>query len=229
MPRENADMEQSPLALDILNRLGQYEAASRLEIGGGICLWHYAPYRLTNDVDAWWEEPHEQSQAAIEQVLQGVALDRGLDVSHRVQASDQSWDLKRQGKTIFAFQIARKTRRVEPSVASPWGHLRLESLRENVANKMAALVQRGAPRDMLDIAQVLQRGLLSASECWRLWQDKNPGTSLTEAKSSVLKYVNALEARRPLAQIQDIEEREMAESTRILVRKFAREGAPHEH
>ena len=214
-------MEQSPLALEILGRLGQYEAAAHIEIGGGICLWYYAPYRQTNDVDAWWSEPQPESQTAIDLVLQKVAIDHGLELSHREQASYQSWDLKRQRKTVFAFQIARKIRRVEPAVASPWGHLRLESLGENVANKMTALAQRGAPRDMLDIAEVLTRGLLDEQSCWRLWQDKNPDKSREEARSNILKYLSALEARRPLIQIDDVGARKNAEATRCLIRSFA--------
>lgn len=219
-----SNLEQSPLALEILGRLGKLEAAREIEIGGGICLWHYLPYRRTNDVDAWWSEAREDSRAAIESVLQSVAREHGLELSRRVQSSYQSWDLKRQGKTVFAFQIAQKIRRLEPSVASPWGYLRLESLRENVANKMSALVQRGAPRDMLDIAQVLRKGLVNFRECWQLWQAKNPGFSVEEARSSLLKHLNALEARRPLAKIQDPKEREMADTTRELIRNFAGVG-----
>ena len=120
---ETTSVEQSVLALDILNRLGRYEAASNIEIGGGICLWHYVPYRRTNDVDARWAEPDEDSLVAIESVLKNVADDNGLDLSRRTQGSYQSWDLKKQGKMVFAFQIARKIRRIEPAVVSPWGHL----------------------------------------------------------------------------------------------------------
>lgn len=214
-------MEQSPLALEILRQLGSHEAAREIEIGGGICLWHYMPYRRTNDVDAWWSEVLPESQAAIEQVMHEIATASGLVLSHRNQAAYQSWDLKQHDKTVFAFQIARKTRRLEPSVASPWGHLRLETLRENLGNKMTALVQRGAPRDMLDVTEVLRRGLLNSQECWELWQGKNPDRSAEEAGATLLKSLGALESRRPLAEIVDLDEREKARSTRAMIRDLA--------
>ena len=44
------------------------------------------------------------------------------------------------------------------------------------------------------------------------------------AKSNILSYLNALEARRPLIGIQEVAKREAAQATRNFVRKFA-EGA----
>ena len=220
-------MEQSPLAFEILKELGRYEASRHIEIGGGICLWHYLPYRRTNDLDAWWVEPNQEAISAIDRSLTAVADEHEFEMSHRTQGSYQSWDLKNQRKTVFAFQIARKVSRIEPTLESPWGYLKLESFRENIANKMTALVQRGAPRDMLDISQVMTRGLLSARECWRLWREKNPSQDLEEAQSSILKYLNALEARRPLTSVEDPGERKAAWATRMSIRQFAEEAPLH--
>lgn len=46
----------------------------------------------------------------------------------------------------------------------------IETVRDNVASKMNALVDRGAPRDFLDIRAVIVKGLVSVEECWALWQ-----------------------------------------------------------
>jgi len=35
---------------------------------------------------------------------------------------------------------------------------------------MVALVERGAPRDFLDIYTVCQAGLVTLEECWELWR-----------------------------------------------------------
>lgn len=67
-----------------------HEAAGAIEIGGGICLWHYVPYRKTNDVDAWWSEAAPEAQAAIESVMAEIAREHGLELGHRAQSSYQS-------------------------------------------------------------------------------------------------------------------------------------------
>lgn len=121
---------------------------------------------------------------------------------------------------MFTFQIARKLRRVEPPLASPWGGLQIESLREDIANKMTALVQRGAPRDSVEIATILQSGLLTDTECWGLWVLKNPEFPLRLAKGNVLKYLGGLEARRPLSSIGSAAEAEAARSVRTTIREF---------
>lgn len=209
--------------MELLTLLGEEEAAGGIEIGGGIALWHYSPHRQTNDIDARWPKENEACREAISRVVANVADRHGLEVFHRAQSGYESWDLKRSAKTVFAFQIARKSRRLEPPLPSPWGRLQMESLRENIANKMTALVQRGAPRDFLDIAAVLRKGLLAARDCWSLWQEKNPDFSVKLGRANILKYLNALEARRPLATILDDSEREQARATRELIRGFVEE------
>ena len=42
---------------------------------------------------------------------------------------------------------------------------------------MNALVNRGAPRDFLDIHAVVEADLLTPARCWELWQAKNPGAA----------------------------------------------------
>ena len=211
----------SPLVWSILENLGSQPAADEIEIGGGIALWHYSPHRQTNDIDAWWTHESAAAAAAIQQTMAAIALEEGLGLVHRSQAGYQSWDLKKAGRTIFAFQIARKATRVDPLAPAKWGSLRMETFSENLANKMTALAQRGAPRDILDVATVLKAGLISPEECWRLWQRKHPGLAVQVAQANVLKYLNALAARKPLQSILDGEQRAQASENREVIRQLA--------
>ncbi len=212
--------ELPPITWSILELLGQEEAAADLEIGGGIALWHYSPHRSTNAIDARWLEESEGARNAIHRTMEAVAASYSLELSHRSQPGYESWDLKKHGKAVFAFQVARKSIRVEPGKAT-WGHLRMESFSENLASKMNALVQRGAPRDILDVATVLKLGLASSHECWRLWKRKRQDVPLLAAQANVLKYLNALEARRPLNSITDPHERALAQESRASIRSLA--------
>ncbi|MCW5867845.1 MAG: nucleotidyl transferase AbiEii/AbiGii toxin family protein [Candidatus Eremiobacteraeota bacterium] len=209
------------LALSILHSLGQEEGAEHLEVGGGIALWHYTPHRSTNDIDAWWLQENSDSRAAIQRTMEKVSAENGLDLSSRSQAGCTSWDLKKAGKVVFAFQVAPKTARVEPPGPARWGRLRMETLAENLSNKMNALVQRGAPRDIVDVATVLRLGLFTADELWTLWQRKRPELSVALGQANILKYLNALESRRPLESIADLQERRSAEQNRATIRGLA--------
>jgi len=210
----------NPLAAQLLENLGTRSASSQLEIGGGIALWHYAPYRETNDVDLWWKVPSEDARDAINSAATQVAGEHGLTLAHRAQTGYESWDLKRQNKSVFAVQIARKLDRVEPPLVSRWGNLLIESLGENVSNKMAALVGRGAPRDLLDIATLVRSGQVEPSECWRLWAAKPQRVSLAAARSAVLGHLESLEGRRPLGSIVDDAARGEAELVRRVIREL---------
>jgi hypothetical protein len=216
--------ELSPLAAELLTSLGSTNSSAALEIGGGIALWTYSPHRKTNDIDAWWKEPYLECRKAIEASVALVAANNELTWSHRSQSGSESWDLRRESKTVFAFQVAIKTRPVESPLPSVWGALKIESLRENLANKMSALVQRGAPRDLVDIATLLRKSLTRESECWTLWRLKNPEFSIAAAKSTILKHLSSLASRRPLTAILDAEERHRAETVRKMVQRLAEAG-----
>ncbi len=210
-----------PLARSILELLGQQEGARDLEIGGGVALWHYSPHRSTNDIDAWWLVESDRARVAIQQTMEQVSAQNGLELSHRSQSGYDSWDLKREGKTVFAFQVARKSQRVEAPGPVHWGQLRMETLRENLANKMNALIQRGAPRDIVDVAIVLKSGMLTAADCWSLLVKKRPDLSVLTAQANILKVLNALEARKPLGSIADSQERTFAAANRATIRELA--------
>jgi predicted nucleotidyltransferase component of viral defense system len=60
--------------------------------------------------------------------------------------------------------------RLEESILAGWIDVPLDSLADLLASKMNALVERGTPRDFLDVYTVCQAELLSMNECWSLWR-----------------------------------------------------------
>jgi hypothetical protein len=79
---------------------------------------------------------------------------------------------------------------------------------------MNALVNRGAPCDLLDIKHVADEGLLSVADSWALWAKKNPGQTIESARQKVLLTLEILEARRLLDAISDSGERARAKEVR---------------
>jgi hypothetical protein len=90
----------------------------------------------------------------------------------------------------------------------------IETLRDNVGAKMNALVDRGAPRDFVDIERVVTSGLVSSSQCWGLWSEKNSGAPIEAARQKVMFHLAALESRRPLESIADTHERQETQKRR---------------
>ena len=68
---------------------------------------------------------------------------------------------------------------------------------------MNALVNRGAPRDFIDIFNLCHRGGLTADDCWKVWQAKNPGRPLEQGVAAARTRLQEIESRRPLESIGD--------------------------
>jgi predicted nucleotidyltransferase component of viral defense system len=81
-----------------------------------------------------------------------------------------SVELQQDGRTVFSFQVARRSAHLEEPISAGWIEVPLDSLADLVSSKMVALVERGAPRDFLDIYTLCQAGLLSVADCWALWR-----------------------------------------------------------
>ncbi len=220
-PERPSDID--PLAEALLTQLQSYPAARHIVLGGYFALKHYFDYRVTHDVDAWWaeesrESDREQARAALKAVLESLANEKGLTVKRRRFGDTESWELLRAGTKIFSFQIASRTLRLEPSVPSPWPPLLIETFVDNVASKMNALVQRGAPRDFADIRQLVTAGHLTPAECWDLWRRKNPDLNPVDARAEVGRHLHEIELRRPLDTLTDPAQREQAWQTRTWFR-----------
>ncbi|HEY3241852.1 MAG TPA: nucleotidyl transferase AbiEii/AbiGii toxin family protein [Phycisphaerae bacterium] len=210
-PPENLD----PLAEKILRALAGQPQAAEIVLGGYLALQHYLNYRQTRDIDAWWRQrASPEAERAILAAMQRVAADEGLEVRERRFGETLSVELVRQGQKRFSFQIAVRTIALEPALVSAWPPILIETLADNIGSKMNALVERGAPRDFLDIRNVVQQGLVQVVDCWQLWTRKNPGEDVDAARQKALLHLSALDTRRPLASIKDVTERDEARRTR---------------
>jgi len=204
-----------PLADRVLRELATRPEAAEIVLGGYVALQHHVDYRRTHDIDAWWRGRASQAaETAITAAMQKVADDEGLQVRQRRFGDTLSVEFIRLGRKHFSFQISVRSVSLEPPVTSAWPPILIETLADNIGSKMNALVDRGAPRDFLDVKTVVQRGLVQAAECWQLWSKKNPHERVESGKQKVLLHLSMLEMRRPLAMISDSAEREHARLTR---------------
>ncbi len=204
----------------VLSLLSGKVEAAEIVLGGYFALQHYAGYRRTHDIDAWWKT---RASAAAEQVIraamQQVANEEGYELKERKFGETVSFEMTRGGRKEFSFQISVRSVELEPPVASAWPPIFIETLADNVASKMNALVDRGAPRDFTDIKHVIDEGLVTVEGAWNLWCRKNAGGPSEAAKQKVLLHLAGLEGRRPLASIRDGAERERARETREWFRR----------
>lgn len=216
-PRVPASLH--PLAREILNELRARPAAKEIVLGGGVALQHYCEFRSTVDLDAWWaKDARPETEALINEVMTTVAARHRLEVDVRQWRETQSYELKENNKKRFSFQIALRSVQLEPASDSEWAPVKLESFRDNLAAKMTALVDRGAPRDFLDVREVCYRDLAEVDECWQAWAQKNPASNAMDARLRVLHHLEQLESRRPLEIISSAEERERAREVRSWMR-----------
>jgi Nucleotidyl transferase AbiEii toxin, Type IV TA system len=212
--------ELNALAADVLDKLRGQPAAEHIILGGGVALQHYCPYRTTVDLDAWWRDrARKDTEGLLEQVLTAVGQERGLTYQRRSFGDTQSFELLRESKKVFTVQIAVRSLALDDPLPSAWAPVAIETFQDNLGSKMNALIGRGAPRDFTDVFEVCRRGMARPEDCWSLWQQKNPGQSLGEAKSRVLLHLEQIAARRPLETLSDPAERQRAEELRAWVQR----------
>jgi hypothetical protein len=214
-----------PLAARILDRLVGVPEAGEIVLGGYLALQHHLDYRRTHDIDAWWRyRSTPAAEHAITAAVRQIAEREGLELRVDRFGETLSITLLRAGRKCFAFQIADRTVQLEPPQPSAWPPVLIESLADTIGSKMNALVDRGAPRDFLDIRSVVRARLTTAVDCWRLWSRKNPGQPTSPAKQKVLHHLQALETRRPLESITDpAEQRRASELREWFRREFLRD------
>lgn len=189
-----------------------------ISLGGAFGLLHYLDHRPTHDVDAWWSEGVSNAQRRrVVELISGVLADHG-DLSIREWGDVCSLELRREKNTVFSFQIADRSVQLEKSVPSPWTDVQIDSLNDLIASKMVALVERGAPRDFLDIFAVCKAKIAIPQECWQLWhlrQERSGGsTSRSRATLAITTSLSRIELRRPLISIENQQQRDEAERTR---------------
>jgi hypothetical protein len=195
----------------LLESLAGHAEAAEIVIGGGVALGHYLEYRDTVDLDAWWRaEPRADVLAFLEAAMQALASRHGLEYRRRSWGETESLELLRDDLKQFSFQISRRTRFLDDAIPSRWPPVAVETLRDNVASKMTALVQRGAPRDFLDVYHVCTRDVMTTNDCWTAFTEKNPDIAIDEARRKIIARLAMIEATRPLDTIQPEEAREQA-------------------
>jgi hypothetical protein len=205
----------SPYARACLEAIASKDLGAYVSLGGAFGLAHYIEYRSTNDVDAWWREPvpGEARDAVIRSVEEAL---RGFGgVRKRSWGDVTSVELEREGKTIFSFQIARRSAHVDEPMVGAWpGGIGIDSLDELIAGKMKALVERGAPRDFRDIYTICQAQYADVEHCWDLWTLRqrlsHEDTDRERAHIAIRSHLARLEAVRPLESIPDVEPRTRA-------------------
>jgi hypothetical protein len=215
-----------PRADHILTLLTGKQEASEIVLGGYFALQHYLDYRRTHDIDAWWKTRAVSStERVIREAMQRVAAEEGCKLEHRLFGETVSLELIKAGRRQFTFQIAVRSVALEEPVTSAWPPILIETITDNIASKMNALVDRGAPRDFTDIQRLADEGLVTTDVAWNLWTRKNPGSPAEPAKTKVLLHLTALESRRPLESISDDTERKRVRETREW---FKREFLKHD-
>jgi hypothetical protein len=140
-----------------------------------------------------------------------MALRHGLQ---RRWGETESFELLQGQGKVFSFQISSRTQYLDEPRLARWTPVLIETLRDNGASKMIALVERGAPRDLRDIYELCQREMLTVAECWQLWRDRNPGRDDREGRDKVLFHVERLELQRPLDTITPPADRANAAAVR---------------
>jgi len=208
----------SPYARACLEALVKANLAVRISLGGALGLFHYIDYRLTRDVDAWWSETvTEKQRQAVVQLLETTLSDFG-SVRVRAWGDVVSVELSQQGKTVFSFKIAARSVLLEEPVLAGWIDIPLDSLADLAASKMTALVERGAPRDFLDIFTICQAGLLSMGECWALWRRRQTlagnDADAARARLAIETHLERIALQRPLEKIPDLQQRLQARQLR---------------
>jgi len=210
-----ARMTIDPLAESILKELARQPGSEQIVLGGYFALRHHIDYRTTHDIDAWWKSRSDvHAEAAIRTAMKSVADAKGLQLTERRFGETVSFELSQGKMRVFSFQVAVRSVELEPPQASAWPPILIETLTDNVASKMNALVDRGAPRDFTDIFQVVSAGLMRSSACWDLWVRKNVGQAPELGKQKVMVHLAGLEQRRPLSSITEDAEKERAASLR---------------
>ncbi len=226
-PKQPAHL--SPYARACLDALVKADFAKHISLGGAFGLFHYLDYRSTHDVDAWWSDATtERQRQAVVSALE-IALSEFGSVSVRSWGDVASVELIRDNKAVFSFQIAARSSRIQESISAGWIDVPLDSLPDLVASKMVALVERGAPRDFLDIYSLCKARLLNADECWELWRQRQElsgnDKDASRARLAIETHLERIGLHRPLENIADADQREQAHQVRGMVcQRFPESG-----
>ena len=211
----------SPFAISCLKTLSEAGLGKTISLGGAFGLNYYHAYRVTHDIDAWWnDDGGDDSKDAVITCLMEALKPYG-DVKIRKWNDVVSIELTPPEKkhVEFSFQIARRSARLtEPTPLPGIESLQLDSLIDLIASKMTALVERGAPRDFLDIFSLCHTDLITPHRCWELWRQRQEMISehadFDRARTAIQTHLARLAVSRPLHTISEPGDRVQAETIR---------------
>lgn len=207
---------EAAACLDALSASG---LGRHISLGGAFGLAHYLDYRGTHDVDAWWQASATSDlRSRIIETLERALAPFG-EIHTRRWGDVTSIELSSgRARAGFSFQIADRSVQLAASSESAWPGIALDAFEDLVASKMAALLQRGAPRDLLDVYTICDKRLIEAAECWRLWirRERAAGQDADRARArlAIQTHLERLDQVRPLQSIADAAERAAAERLR---------------
>ncbi len=201
-----------------LESIATHYLGDKLSLGGAFGLLHYLDYRPTHDVDAWWvPETTPAEQEAVLTVIEDTLTQFG-PVNRRAWGDVVSIELLQKKQVVFSFQIAHRSAQLHPPTSAGWTTVLLDSLADLIASKMVALVERGAPRDFRDIYQVCQEKLVTPTQCWQWWEQRQKlagsDTDHYRARLAVETHLSRIMQHRPLAGIDDPGQRVAAQQVR---------------
>lgn len=200
LPRKPEDLD--PFVVSFLQRLGVAPEAAQFVLGGYFALKHYLDYRATADVDAWWLEREDHKALDVARsAFTATAEQYGFSVRERAWGETHSLEAFNGDNKVFSFQVAVRSVAIDSPLDSPWGHFKIETLDDNLASKMVALVARGAPRDFVDVKTAVDKGFASITHCWQLWVQKNRDADIEDAIGRVLTHLARIESRIPLQDV----------------------------
>lgn len=192
-------------AQECLNALAHAGLGRYVSLGGAFGLAHYYEYRSTHDLDAWWtNEATREARAQVVTIIEQTLASFG-QTRTRAWGDVVSVELRHAGRTTFSFQIAARSALLRDEVIGVWqGDIRVDSFDDLLASKMTALVNRGAPRDFLDIYTLCSVGQTNIAACWQLWQERqqlsDEDDDLDRAKLAVRANLARIEAAHPLGE-----------------------------
>jgi len=99
---------------------------------------------------------------------------------------------------------------------------------------MTALIERGAPRDFLDIYEICNKKLVTISRCWELWQEREIKRGVIEPDQligyeAILLHLRRIEKSRPLETIADLNQRNHANQVRVWFKNEFCKGKFYSH
>lgn len=206
-------------ALACLESLKNSALGKYIVLGGAFGLAHYHEYRTTKDIDAWWtEDAGEKEKERLINLLEGILKTFGKVVVRRF-GDVVSVDLRQGNQVVFNFQIAGRSALLKAPSESPWPPIALDSFEDLVASKMTALIERGAPRDFLDIYELCRQRLTTVAQCWELWEEREKKRGVASPNlelgcEGLLLHLSRIEKTRPLESINDLTQRKHAREVR---------------